>query len=523
MPGVGPRTGRRRSSWWTPVQPTAPSRSPRNSSAEVHSFAWNDDFSAARNEALKHATGDWILALDADEELLPEQHATILQEMQAAPVMAWRLPIIDEGREQEGCSYVPRLFRNAPGLFFVGRVHEQIFSSIEVRRQEWGLENRLGKTTLLHHGYTKEVVADRNKIERNLRLLKLAIEELPGEPNLVMNLGLELVRSGQLETGLEQYREAFLLMSALPAAQVVPELRETLLTQLSTHLLVAKRFAEIVQLWETPFAKSSGLTASQHFLLGLAHLELKQPAEAAEQMRQCLAKRDRPALSPINPEIRKAGPNHCLALSLAALKKPAEAEQAFRAALADEPKSRATRLDFARFRAEQGQPLEALKLLNELVAENPGEVQVWQFGAQIALSRADFLEFARDWTGEAIKHFPEHPAIALQRAEALLLNQDVEQALPLWTKAHSPKSARQLAALALCEFLSGECSRTFTPADEKLVSQEFLKWYRQLINARAHGLIGQLNGDMERLRAMVPTFVGIWEAAVKQVAQPAVA
>jgi len=269
--------------------------------AGVHSFAWNEDFSAARNEALKYATGDWVLVLDADEELLPEHRETIFKEMQCAPVMAYRLPIIDKGREQEGCSYVPRLFRNAPGLFFVGRVHEQIFSSLEVRRDEWGLENRFAKSALLHHGYTKEVVANRNKIARNLRLLELAIEEMPNEPNLLMSFGLELVRSNQLEAGLEQYWEAFHIMSAQPANQIVPELRETLLTQLATHLMSARRFTEIVQLASTPLARNGGMTASQHFLLGLACMELKEPAEAAEQMRQCIAKRTKPALSPINP------------------------------------------------------------------------------------------------------------------------------------------------------------------------------------------------------------------------------
>src|ERR1700683_2153470 len=99
--------------------------------------------------------------------------------------------MIDIGHEKEGCSYVPRLFRNAPGLFFVGRVHEQIFSSLEVRAREWGLKNVLGRSALLHHGYRPEVVAGRNKIERNLRLLRQAIEELPGEPNLLMNFGME--------------------------------------------------------------------------------------------------------------------------------------------------------------------------------------------------------------------------------------------------------------------------------------------------------------------------------------------
>ncbi|HWD18472.1 MAG TPA: glycosyltransferase, partial [Verrucomicrobiae bacterium] len=106
--------------------------------AEVHAFAWCDDFSAARNAALERATGDWILSLDADEELLPAHRETLRREMANPDALAYRLPIINQGREDEGCSYVPRLFRNAPGLFFLGRVHEQAFSSIQVRCQQWG-------------------------------------------------------------------------------------------------------------------------------------------------------------------------------------------------------------------------------------------------------------------------------------------------------------------------------------------------------------------------------------------------
>ncbi|MGC9064474.1 MAG: glycosyltransferase, partial [bacterium] len=34
--------------------------------AKVYYYEWNDDFASARNEALKHATCDWILSMDAD-------------------------------------------------------------------------------------------------------------------------------------------------------------------------------------------------------------------------------------------------------------------------------------------------------------------------------------------------------------------------------------------------------------------------------------------------------------------------
>jgi GT2 family glycosyltransferase/glycosyltransferase involved in cell wall biosynthesis len=193
----------------------------REHGAEVHSYAWSDDFSAARNAALEHARGDWVLILDADEELLPEQAEVLAGEIRVSGVLGYRLPIIDIGREQEGRSYVPRLFRNAPALFFLGRVHEQAFSSIQVRCQQWGLKHQLGKAALLHHGYASGLVAGRNKIERNLRLLQRAIEELPGEPNLVMSLGLELVRSGKLEAGLERYWEAFHLLAAGTAGNIV--------------------------------------------------------------------------------------------------------------------------------------------------------------------------------------------------------------------------------------------------------------------------------------------------------------
>src|SRR3989338_8433001 len=39
----------------------------RSYDAQVKHFTWIDNFSAARNESLRHASGDWILYIDADE------------------------------------------------------------------------------------------------------------------------------------------------------------------------------------------------------------------------------------------------------------------------------------------------------------------------------------------------------------------------------------------------------------------------------------------------------------------------
>ena len=43
----------------------------REFGAKVFDFVWIDDFAAARNEALAHATGDYAFWLDADDVVEP--------------------------------------------------------------------------------------------------------------------------------------------------------------------------------------------------------------------------------------------------------------------------------------------------------------------------------------------------------------------------------------------------------------------------------------------------------------------
>src|SRR5690349_2795694 len=56
--------------------------------AEVFQFAWCDDFSAARNESLRHAWGKWILWIDADDELV-EREPGALRRLCETPRSSW--------------------------------------------------------------------------------------------------------------------------------------------------------------------------------------------------------------------------------------------------------------------------------------------------------------------------------------------------------------------------------------------------------------------------------------------------
>ena len=487
--------------------------------AELHHAAWEDDFSAARNAALAHCTGDWVMFLDADEELPPAEHAKLRADLQAPGVMAVRVRLQNAGLEDDGCCHVPRVWRNAPGVFFYGRVHEQIFPSVLVKCEAWHMETRLGTTTLRHHGYDPEVVKDRNKVARNLALLRRAVQEMPGEANLAMNLGLELVRSGQLREGLEHYELAFRQLAELPKKDIVPELRESLLTQYVCHLHTAKEFTEVLRVLESRLARDGGLTASMHFMAALACLELKRFRDGAEHACLCLAKRHQPALSPINRDILKAGPHHVLALCQWGAQEHEEVEQAFLHALAAEVGARAARLDFARWLADRGRKVDALHLLHKLVPGSETEPQGWVLGAQIALSEPALIGFAGDWTGEAVTHHPKHAGLVSLRAEALLLTGFADEALTAMQliQEHSPTlhAARLLAALAG----DGELPARVTE-QEGVVSGEFLRWYRRLVEFRTDSLLLKVNARLGELNAVLPTAARLLSAAVAEAATP---
>ncbi|WCJ58178.1 glycosyltransferase [Fontisphaera persica] len=485
--------------------------------AEVHHFAWCDDFSAARNAMLEHVRGDWVLMLDADEELKAESRARLLEEIKNDKVMAYRLPLEDVGAEAEGCSYVPRLWRNAPGLFFVGRVHEQIFSSIEVRRTEWGLDNALSQAVLRHYGYTAEVTQARGKVERNLRLLQAAVQELPDEPNLLMNLGLELARSGRLEEALEQYEAAFQSMSRKPLAQVVPELRESLLMQYASHLMQARRFGDVVRVLRSPLAGlQGGLTASLHFALGLALLEEKRPQEAAVEMRACLAKRQRPCLGRINTLIHTAAPWHCLAKALALAGETQAARQAFADAIHTWPDYLPLRWDYACWLWQQREAVPALEQLHAIVSRDARHLAAWRLGAEIALSQPEYHEFALDWTGEAIKCNPDTNELKALRAEALLLNGQPEEALPLLQQVALNGHFRLHAARILCELALSQPPAALAPEKEMQVSREFVGWYRRLIDSRGAAALQQVNQRLEHLAAVLPSAARLLQAALAE-------
>lgn len=150
----------------------------RDHGVNVFHFDWVNDFSAARNESLKHAQGDWILVIDADEYLDARQGAEFrhfLQDTDAEGVFVTQRNYL--GSLQQISSIMPirvmRVFRR--GHFYTGAIHEQIADSVT----RTGRPMSSFPLNLHHVGYTNEFVAKKDKTERNTELIEAELEHDP--------------------------------------------------------------------------------------------------------------------------------------------------------------------------------------------------------------------------------------------------------------------------------------------------------------------------------------------------------
>ncbi len=137
--------------------------------AKVFNFEWVNDFSAARNFALNQATKDFILFLDADERLdensIPELKRLILGNQKVGFYCTVK-SYDTEGGKDYSLRYV-RLFSNAQGIVFIGKVHEQIEPSL----LQSGVILIQSKILINHFGYDVSKTEKQNKAKRNLFLL----------------------------------------------------------------------------------------------------------------------------------------------------------------------------------------------------------------------------------------------------------------------------------------------------------------------------------------------------------------
>ena len=168
--------------------------------AKVFEFPWTNDFSAARNESIRRATGHYILWLDADDRIDPEETEKLRQiKSQLRPYRTKAYYFIVQSHAlQEGVTsfYQMRLFPKKPGVLFEGRVHEQVAFSLQRLR----IPFEYLPMRIRHTGYNDPTTIKR-KFERNWAILEADIEKNPN--NLISRY-----YGARTLGGLGRYQEA---------------------------------------------------------------------------------------------------------------------------------------------------------------------------------------------------------------------------------------------------------------------------------------------------------------------------
>jgi len=182
----------------------------REFGATAISVPWENHFAKARNAALAAMTTDWVLVLDADEEL-DSSAKSVLPALLAAPDMAgYMITIRDYVREKtsyyleraakpnlcgperaaEAASYHDqqniRLFRRHPDIYFYGRVHELV----EYRICLLGLKYIPADILIHHFGHLRDPEVRTAKALFYRDLGRLKVKEEADNPFAWFELGL---------------------------------------------------------------------------------------------------------------------------------------------------------------------------------------------------------------------------------------------------------------------------------------------------------------------------------------------
>jgi Glycosyl transferase family 2 len=184
----------------------------REHGARLIQSTWENDFSRARNQSLAAATGAWVLVLDADEYLRPEDgnalRELIAKYSDADGRATTAFQLILENLSADGrpgmLAYITRLFPNRNDVRFEWPIHEQVMTSL----LRAGVPVQTSTIKFLHTGYADRE-RNRAKQQRNREILQAQVAQgVDVTPMTYFLLGGCHLDLGEHEEALKRYRTA---------------------------------------------------------------------------------------------------------------------------------------------------------------------------------------------------------------------------------------------------------------------------------------------------------------------------
>lgn len=341
--------------------------------AKVLHRAWDDDFAAPRNFGLQHATGDWILVLDADE-FVQDGHGEKLRTLCQNPAIGgYHLHFVNVyGSGRTLGVMMVRLFRNLPGLAYQNVIHEQVTPSLQKACAEHGLAIASGDAVIDHYGYSDEVMDSRGKNERNERLFKKQLAQHPDDIYSHYKYGdfLRRVPGRGAEARAELERCLTMILEAPPTApRGMPFAGEVA----ALCALEAARMGDTAKAREVLDTALRRFlpTPNLHYLSASIALSEGRAADAIAHYRRCLAYRGQVLVVPIQEGITSYVSLTGIAQAWLLRGDYDRARRLLEQAIGIEPGYEVAHLVLSRLYLQRGDAQRALQVMTRFLAAHP--------------------------------------------------------------------------------------------------------------------------------------------------------
>lgn len=170
--------------------------------AKVHDFKWVDDFAAARNYSFSKVVSEWVMWLDGDDEIVPDDRLRLLELKKHLGDAEAYLMAYNYAQDREGKPlvrfYRHRILKNDGRVAWKCPIHEHIVIPP-------GFREAMTNVVVTHRRGADAAAQDRG---RNIRLLRKAVQDDPSSQRMRFYYGKELYSEGAFKEcaqALEEY------------------------------------------------------------------------------------------------------------------------------------------------------------------------------------------------------------------------------------------------------------------------------------------------------------------------------
>lgn len=251
--------------------------------AKIIHVKWEDDFAKARNIAIENAKSDWILFLDADEEIKKEDVGKIRPLLNDDTVEAYILKFVsflgtNINNKVTEENYNFRLFRNNGRLRYIYPIHENLRN---IEKGEVPVYKK-ADVTILHYGYLSEILIGKKKSQRNIGIISEYLLKHPEDKFQHGNLAVEYFNVGEYNKALKH------LLIAIKGMDVKTNAATRLLRYLILTYSALKNYDTALRIIRD--AKEFYMDVPDFkFFEGTIYIDQKRYKKAIEMFKECLA------------------------------------------------------------------------------------------------------------------------------------------------------------------------------------------------------------------------------------------